>query len=132
MRRQRLDKKTKKFIKKTFKALLADEDKMKYLAYSTQMFPTIEKILNEQRADFIKKFKKIIDKRRKQQVIELNRYSKESQDAIDKDDQEQYEYSDEWKSRTVSILDELDWVKKQLDNYSLDESIDKQNEEEKR
>lgn len=46
-------------VKKAFKALLADEDKMKFLAYSTQMLPTIEKLMNEQKEELIKEFEEM-------------------------------------------------------------------------
>jgi len=57
------------FVKKTFEKLLADEDKMKYLAYSTQMIPSIIKYtkqaelkgIKEGKAQILADFIKIID-----------------------------------------------------------------------
>lgn len=52
--------------------------------------------------------------RRRQQSKELSRYNKETERASKEEDKSQYDYSDEWRSRTVSILDELDWLIKEI------------------
>ena len=51
-----LDKSQKELIKKTFKLLLEDEDKIKYLAYSTQMFPVVERLIEEGQKEIMQKF----------------------------------------------------------------------------
>jgi hypothetical protein len=70
-----------KYVKESFKKLLADEDKMKYLAYTTQIMPSIIKLLNEQRKELIKEGGKAINQaiinRRNLDIEEFEKMIKE-------------------------------------------------------